>query len=76
MLMRNSIGFHTQIFRKNWIGLNFSLLGLLLLANDKHENLLKTPVVAHDCFSCFFFTFRTDKAIFIFSKYHVHSLSI
>ena len=74
--MRNSIGLHTQILRKNWTGLDSSLLGLLLLANDEYVNLYKTAAVAHDVFiDFFFFTFHTDKAIFILSTYHVHSLT-
>ena len=74
--MRSSIGLHTQILRKNWTGLDSSLLGLLLLANDEYVNLYKTSAVAHDVFIIFFFfTFNTDKAIFILSKYHVHSLT-
>ena len=75
--MRNSIGLHTQILRSNWTGLDSSLLGLLLLANDEYVNLYKTAAVAHDVFIdfFFFFNFNTDKAIFILSKYHVHSLT-
>ena len=76
MSMRNSSGLQTQILRKKGIGLNFCLLGLLPLANDEYENLHKTAAVTHNCFSLIvLFTYSTDKAIFILSKYHVHSLT-
>ena len=75
--MRNSIVLHAQILGKklDWIG--FLLASIIAFSNDEYVNLYKTAAVAHDVFIdlFFFFTFNTDKAIFILSKYHVHSLT-